>query len=64
MKRRVKGGSGELQACQPDLGSREDYEQDHLECHHMACAGQAGNKAQPARVYEKQVLLDQSGLFL
>jgi len=31
-----KGGSRELQACQPDLGTREGCGADHLECHHVA----------------------------
>ena len=37
-----KGGSGELQACQSDLGAREGYGADHLEGDHTACAGQPG----------------------
>ena len=51
-------GSGELQACQPDLGAGEGYGADHPECHHRAHAGQPGDQAQPAWGYERQVLLD------
>ena len=52
-----EGGSGELQACQPDLGAGEGHGADHPKCHH-AYAGQLADQAQPAWVYERQVLLD------
>ncbi|KAM9590859.1 uncharacterized protein ACIBXB_005907 [Morphnus guianensis] len=58
------GGSGELQACQPDLGTREDYGTVCLESTHVASPGQAGDQAQSAWVYERQVLLDQRDLLL
>ncbi|KAJ7423818.1 hypothetical protein BTVI_08709 [Pitangus sulphuratus] len=37
-----KGGSRELQFCQPDLSAQQGYgiDQDHLECNHMAPIGQ------------------------
>lgn len=38
-----EGGSHELQAWQPDCSTGES----HLECHHMAFAGQPGHQAQP-----------------
>jgi len=55
-----KGWKGDLgkQACQSDLGAREGYRPDHLECHHMAGIGKTGDQAQSAWVYERQVLLD------
>jgi len=59
-----EGGPWELQACQPDLGVREDYEAVHPECAHRACEGQPGDQAQPAWVHERQVLLDQPHLLL
>ena len=59
-----KEDPGELQACQPDLGAREGYGADHPECHHVAHAGQPGDQAQPAWVYERQVLLDRPDLLL
>lgn len=31
----------------------EGHGADYLECHHMACAAQSGDQAQPARVYER-----------
>ena len=57
VQERLEGGSRELQACQPDLSAREGYGAVHLECHHMAHTGQPGDQAQPAWVYERQVLL-------
>jgi len=60
----LEGESQELQSCQPDLGAREDHVVVHLECTHRACEGQPQDQAQPAWVYETQVLLDQSDLLL
>ena len=40
-----EGGSWELQACQPDIGSGEDYGAIHPECAHWACGGQPGDQA-------------------
>lgn len=57
-----EGESGELQACQPDLDSREYYRVDHLECDHTACAGQPGDQFQAAQVHEMQVIPDQPHL--
>lgn len=34
-----EGASGELQACQPDLGAREGHGTGHLGCCHVVCAG-------------------------
>jgi len=59
-----EGGCGELQACESDLGAREGYGTDHLECHHVAHIGQPGDQAQPAWVHGKQVQLDQPDLLL
>ena len=59
-----EGGSGEPQACQPDLCAGEDYGTIHPECAHQACEGQPGDQAQPAWVHERQVLLDQPHLLL
>jgi len=58
LQERLKGGSGELQACQSDLGAWEGYGADHFKCHHTAHTGQPGDQAQSAGVYEGQVLLD------
>ena len=49
-----EGGAGELQACQPDLGVRKGHGADHLE--YTAHVGQPGDWAQPAWVYEREVL--------
>ncbi|GAB0210105.1 hypothetical protein GRJ2_003476300 [Grus japonensis] len=57
-------GSRELQACQPDLSTGEDYGAVHLECTHQAGAGQPGDQAQSAWIHERQVLLDQPDLLL
>jgi len=46
------GGSRELQACQPDLGTMKGYEADHLEGNQMACTGQPKDRAQPTWVHE------------
>lgn len=51
-------GSGELQVCQLDLNVREDQGADHLQCHHMACAGQSEHQAEPACVCKRQVLFN------
>ncbi|GAB0182815.1 hypothetical protein GRJ2_000746800 [Grus japonensis] len=59
-----EGGSRELQACQPDLSTREDYGAVHLECAYQAGAGQPGDQAQLAQAHERQVLLDQPDLLL
>ena len=58
LKKGWKGGSWELQACQPDLSAGQDYGAVHPECAHWACEGQPGDHAQPAWVHERQVLLD------
>lgn len=42
--------SEELQACQPDLSTQEDYGTGHLGCGHIAHTGQSGELAQPAEV--------------
>ena len=55
---------GELQICQSDLGAREGYGADRLECHHTARTGQPGDQAQPAWIYERQVLLEYPDLLL
>ena len=39
LQERSEGGSGELQACQPDLSTREDYGMVCLESTHMASPG-------------------------
>ncbi|PKU43984.1 solute carrier family 12 member 2 [Limosa lapponica baueri] len=39
-----EGGSGELQACQPDLSAWEGYGTDHPECHYVAHVGQTGSR--------------------
>lgn len=46
-----------MQDTQPDLRAREGYGADPRECRDMACRGQLGDQAQPAQVYERQVLL-------
>jgi len=58
LQERPEGGSRELQACQPDLGAREDYGAIRPACAHRACEGQPGHQAQSAWVHERQVLLD------
>lgn len=50
--------SRELQACQPDLSAKECRRADRFEFRRTPRAGQPGNQAQPARVWERQVLLD------
>ena len=40
LQERPEGGSGELQACQPDLGVGEDYGGIHPACAHRACEAQ------------------------
>jgi len=61
-----EGGSWELQACQPDLGTGQDYGVIHPECAHWAGEGPGdpGDQAQPAWVHERRVLLDQPDLLL
>ncbi|KAK4823249.1 hypothetical protein QYF61_000216 [Mycteria americana] len=44
-----EGGSRELQACQPDLGTRENYGAVHHECTQQACAGQPGDEFMKGR---------------
>lgn len=56
--------SGELQAWQPDLGTRESYRANHLGWDHTACAWHPGDQAQPAWVHKRQVVLDQPHLLL
>lgn len=41
-----------IRPCQSDPGAREGHGADPLECHHIACAGQPGDQAQPAEVCE------------
>jgi len=55
---------GNPQACQPDLGARQDYGAVHPECAHQVSEGQPGDQAHPAWVQERQVLLDQPDLLL
>jgi len=59
-----EGGSWELQACQSDLGARQDYRVINPECTHLACAGHPGDQAQPAWIHEREVLFDQPHLLL
>lgn len=46
----LEGGSGQLQACQPDPGAREGYGTRYLECHHIGIGqdNQGLGKADPA----------------
>ena len=46
------------------VSAREAHGADSLESHHAALAGQAGDQAQSAWVYERQVLLDEPDLLL
>lgn len=58
-----EGGSGELQISQPDLGTWEGHRADcPHECRRVARAGQPGDQAQTAQVWETQVLLGQPDL--
>lgn len=59
-----EGASGELQACQPDLGAREGHGTGHFECCHAVCAAQPGDQALSAWACERQVLLDPPNLLL
>lgn len=48
LQKGLEGGSGELQSCRPDLGSRESAGIENFEYRHAAGAGQPGPEAQTA----------------
>lgn len=58
----TEGVSGELQACQSELGARVGYGADHVENNHTAHTGQPEQQAQSGWVYERQVPLYQPDL--
>lgn len=49
-----------MQPCQPDISAREDHGADHVECHQMEHAGQAGGQAPRAMGLWKAGPADQS----
>ena len=59
-KKGRKEDQGKPQACQPALGAREGFGAGH----YMAHAGEPGDQAQPAWVYERQVQLDKPDLLI